>query len=74
MSDGEAIVHDFSMELHRNKRVSDRTFGRAERRFGKKAGVDLTGINACDTLLAMQLNIAEYEILDDGERLSKFPR
>ncbi len=35
MSDDEAIVYDFSIELHRNKRVSDATFERAEKRFGK---------------------------------------
>jgi len=74
MSDDEEIVYDFSTELHRNKRVSDRTFGRAEKRFGKKGVVDLTGINAYYTLLAMQLNAAEYDIPKDGKKLPRFPR
>ena len=34
MSEDEAIVYDFSLELHRNKRVSDATYGRAVKRFG----------------------------------------
>jgi len=74
MSDDEEIVYDFCIELHRNKRVSDRTFGRAEKRFGKKGVVDLTGINAYYTLLAMQLNAAEYDIPRDGKKLPRFPR
>lgn len=74
MSEDEEIVYDFSTELHHNKRVSDVTFSRVERRFGKKGVVDLTGINAYYTLLAMQLNVAEYEIPKDGKKLQRFPK
>ena len=73
MSDDEEIVYDFSTELHRNKRVSDRTFERAEKRFGKKGIVDLTGINAYYALLAMQLNVAQYQMPKDGKKLVRFP-
>ena len=73
MSDDEEIVYDFSTELHRNKRVSDRTFERAEKRFGKKGVVDLTGINAYYTLLAMQLNAAQYPLPKDGKKLARLP-
>ena len=73
MSDDEDIVYEFTTELHRNKRVSDRTFERAEKRFGKKGVVDLTGISGYYTLLAMQLNAAKYEIPRDGKKLSRFP-
>jgi 4-carboxymuconolactone decarboxylase len=73
MSDDEEIVYDFSTELHRNKRVSDRTFERADKRFGKKGVVDLTGINAYYALLAMQLNVAQYQMPQDGKRLARFP-
>jgi len=45
-----------------------------EKRFGKKGVVDLTGINAYYTLLAMQLNAAEYDIPKDGKKLPRFPR
>jgi 4-carboxymuconolactone decarboxylase len=73
MSEDEEIVYDFSTELHNNKRVSDRTFERADKRFGKKGIVDLTGINAYYTLLAMQLNVARYNLPKDGKRMSRFP-
>lgn len=72
MSDDESIVYDFSVELHRNKRVSDATFARAEKRFGKRGVVDLTGVTAYYTLLAMQLNAAEY-VAPDGTKLPRYP-
>jgi 4-carboxymuconolactone decarboxylase len=73
MSDDEEIVYDVSSELHRNKRVSDVTYGRADKRFGKPAVVDLIGINAYYTLLAMQLNAARYPMPKDGVPLPRFP-
>ena len=74
MSNDEEIVYDFTTELNKNKRVSDRTFERAENRFGKKALVDLTGISAYYTLLAMHLNAAGYGIPKDGKKLPRFPQ
>jgi len=74
MSEDEEIVYDFSTELHRTKRVSDTTYMRAEKRFGKQGVVDLTGINAYYTLLAMQLNMAQYEPPKDARRLERFPK
>jgi 4-carboxymuconolactone decarboxylase len=74
MSEDEEIVYDFSTELHKNKRVSDRTFERAEKRFGKKGVVDLTGINAYYTLLAMQMNVARYQVPKDAKKLTRFPQ
>ncbi len=60
LTDDEQMVYQFSTELHQNKSVSDATFARVEKRWGKKGVVDLTGINAYYTLLAMQLNVAKY--------------
>lgn len=74
MSDDEDIVYEFSIELHRTKRVSDTTFTRAEKRFGKQGVVDLTGINAYYTLLAMQLNMSQYQMPKDGKPLPRFPK
>jgi 4-carboxymuconolactone decarboxylase len=73
MSEDETIVYDFSTELHRNKRVSDASYARAEKRFGKKGVVDLTGINAYYALLAMQLNVAQYALPKDGKKLVRLP-
>ena len=72
-SEDEEIVYDFSTELHKNKRVSDATFARADKRFGKKGVVDLTGINAYYTLLAMQLNVAQYVAPDYATKMPRFP-
>jgi len=73
MNGDEEIGYDFTIELQRNKRVSDATFNRAEQRFGKKAVVDMTGISGYYTFLAMQLNVARYQFSGDGPRLSRFP-
>lgn len=73
MSDDEDMVYQFSIELHKNKRVSDVTFSRIEKRFGKKGAVDLTGINGYYAMLAMELNAAQYPIPADGKRLLRFP-
>jgi enoyl-[acyl-carrier-protein] reductase (NADH) len=52
----------------------DATFERADRRFGKKGVVDLTGINGYYAFLAMQLNVARYPIPTDGRSLTRLPR
>jgi 4-carboxymuconolactone decarboxylase len=73
MSADEEIVYDFSMELLRNKRVSDATFERADKRFGKKGVVDLVGIHGYYTLLAMQMNVARFEPDRPMPKLPRFP-
>src|SRR3954453_16861744 len=73
MTADEAIVYDFTIELQKNKRVSDPTFSAAEQRFGKKGVVDMVGISGYYTSLAMQLNTARYQFSGEGPRLSRFP-
>ncbi len=74
MSDDEEIVYEFTTELLRTKRVSDRTFARADKRFGKQGVVDLTGIAGYYTLLAMELNVAQYAGPKESLRLARFPK
>jgi 4-carboxymuconolactone decarboxylase len=74
MNEDEEIVYDFVIELLRNKRVSDRSFDRMEKRFGKKGVVDLTGIVGYYTFLAMQLNVARYEGPKEARKLVRFPQ
>ena len=74
MSDDEEIVYEFTTELLRTRRVSDRTFARADKRFGKQGIVDLTGIAGYYTLLAMQLNVAQYAGPKESLRLARFPK
>ena len=73
MGADEEIVYDFAMELHRSRRVSDPTYARAEKRFGRQGVVDLTGICGYYTLLAMELNMAQYEVAPGARRLPRLP-
>jgi 4-carboxymuconolactone decarboxylase len=73
MSDDEATVYDFSLELHRNKRVSDATYARAVKRFGEQGVIDLTAINGYYTLLAMTMNTTRMPIPADGKKLPRLP-
>jgi 4-carboxymuconolactone decarboxylase len=73
MSEDESIVYDFTTELQRYKRVSDATFAKTEKRFGKKAAVDLAGIAGYYTFLAMEMNMAKHQIPEGAERLPRFP-
>ena len=72
MSPDEEIAYDFSIELHRNKRVSDATYERAKTRFGEKGVVDLAAINGYYTFLAMAMNTARMPV-SAGPKLSRFP-
>jgi 4-carboxymuconolactone decarboxylase len=62
----EAVVHDFCIELHENKKVSDATWAEALALFGEKGVVDLVGINGYYTLLAMVMNAAQTAVPPSG--------
>lgn len=59
MAPDEAVVHDFCMELQRDKRVSDAAYGAALAAFGEQGVVDLLGLNGYYTFLAMVMNGAQ---------------
>ncbi|MBI3937224.1 MAG: carboxymuconolactone decarboxylase family protein [Betaproteobacteria bacterium] len=67
MSDDEAIVHDFSRELHETQRVSDATYQRALDRFGESGVVDLIAVNGYYVLVSMALNV-DGTPLPDGAK------
>ena len=73
MSEDEEICYDFTIELHRNKRVSDATYARVLKRFGEKGVVDIAGINGYYTFLAMAMNTSRMPIPADGKKLPRFP-
>jgi 4-carboxymuconolactone decarboxylase len=58
MKEDEALVHDFAIELHRNRGVSDTTWHGTVNRFGEQGAVDLVGINGYYTFLSMMMNTA----------------
>ena len=74
MSEDETLIYDFTIELQRNKRVSDVTFDKVEKRFGKKGAVDLAGIAGYYTFLAMEMNTARHPApVEGGIHLPRFP-
>ena len=66
MGEVETLIYDFTIELQRNKRVSDLTFAKVEKRFGKKGVVDLAGIAGYYTFLAMEMNTARHPAPAEG--------
>lgn len=57
MSEDEAIVYDFSRELHETHGVSDATYKRALDRFGERGVMDLIAVNGYYGLVSMVLNV-----------------
>jgi 4-carboxymuconolactone decarboxylase len=57
MSADEAIVHDFSRELHETQGVSDATYKAALDRFGERGVMDLIAVNGYYVLVSMTLNV-----------------
>lgn len=55
----EEAVYDFSLELHRDKRVSDASYARALALLGERGVVDLMAISGYYTFLAMVMNAAQ---------------
>jgi 4-carboxymuconolactone decarboxylase len=58
----EAVVHDFCVELHEGKSVSDQVYADALALFGEHGVVDLMGINGYYTFLAMVMNTARTAV------------
>ena len=57
MDDDEAIVYDFSRELHETHGVSDSTYARTLERFGEQGVFDLIAVNGFYSLVSMCLNV-----------------
>lgn len=57
MSADEAIVYNFSRELHEKNGVSDATYKTAFDRFGERGVMDLIAVNGYYVLVSMTLNV-----------------
>lgn len=57
MDADEAIIYDFSRELHETHGVSDATYQRALDRFGERGVFDLIAVNGFYSLVSMCLNV-----------------
>lgn len=62
LSNDERAIYDFVEELHRTRRVSDRTYGKVHALFGDAGMVEFAGILGYYTLVAMSLNIFNVPI------------
>ncbi|HEY4068264.1 MAG TPA: carboxymuconolactone decarboxylase family protein [Burkholderiaceae bacterium] len=58
LSTDEALVYEFSIELHQNRGVSDLSWAGVVQRFGEQGAVDLIGINGYYAFLSMVMNAA----------------
>jgi len=59
MSDDEAAVYEFCIQLHRTRNVDDATFNRALALLGERGVVDLIGVSGYYTAVSMTLNVAQ---------------
>jgi 4-carboxymuconolactone decarboxylase len=64
----ERAIYDFVFELHKTRRVSDKTYGRVHALLGDAGMVEFAGILGYYTLVAMTLNVFNVK-LPDGETL-----
>lgn len=53
----EAIVYEFSRELHETQGVSDATYKKTRARFGERGVMDLIAVNGFYVLVSMTLNV-----------------
>ena len=58
MTDDEEMAHDFCIELHHNRCVSDASYARIVKRFGEQGVIDIVALCGYYTLLGMVMNVA----------------
>jgi 4-carboxymuconolactone decarboxylase len=75
MSEDEAIVYDFCIELQRNRSVSDETYARMQSRFGERGVAEATLIQGEYTIMSMFMNVARTPLdAKTPPPLKPFPR
>jgi len=67
MKDDEAIVYDFSTEMHKTHQVSDATFKAAHDQFGEQGVIDLIAVNGYYVLVSMTLNVNRTPVQGGGK-------
>lgn len=66
-AEDEAAVHAFSLELHRDRRVSDATYRRCADAIGVEGTIELVGILGYYTLISMTINAFEVPLPDGAD-------
>ncbi len=64
MDADEAMIYDFSRELHETKAVSDANYNRVLDRFGERGVFDLIAVNGYYSLVSMILNVDKTPLPD----------
>jgi 4-carboxymuconolactone decarboxylase len=59
MKDDEAVVYDFSTQLHQKHNVEDATYKAAVAKLGEQGVMDLIALNGYYDLVSMTLNVAQ---------------
>jgi 4-carboxymuconolactone decarboxylase len=72
MTDDEATVYEFCVQLHRSHKVDDAAFNRALALFGEQGVIDLIGVSSYYTAVSMTLNVARV-MPPDGAALPLKP-
>jgi 4-carboxymuconolactone decarboxylase len=67
MQEDEAVIYDFSHELHNQHSVSDATFRAAVEKFGEQGVVDLIAVNGYYVLISMILNVDRAPVPGGGK-------
>jgi 4-carboxymuconolactone decarboxylase len=62
LTEDDAIVYQFAVELNKANSVSDATYARALQRFGERGVVELTALVGYYTMVAMTLNAHEIPL------------
>lgn len=66
MSDDEALVYDFTVQLLQHKQVSDAVYNAIVKRFGERGVVDLIAVDGYYSTVSMTLNIGHYPGTETG--------
>jgi 4-carboxymuconolactone decarboxylase len=74
MSEDDAAIYHFALELNRSDSVSDANYAVALDRFGARAVVELTALVGYYTLVAMTLNAHEIELPEGVTAAFKRPQ
>lgn len=68
MDEDEAVIYDFSQELHEKQGVTDENYAHALERFGERGVFDLIAVNGFYSFVSMCLNV-DRTPLPEGEPL-----
>jgi 4-carboxymuconolactone decarboxylase len=74
MSEDDAAVYHYAVELNRHRSVSDATYAVALARFGERAVVELTALIGYYTMVAMTLNCHEIPLPEGVEAAFPLPQ